>query len=128
MTFQAALKALAVSVGIFVSACGINGPGEPSIEKIKGDLVGKSLGNPFLGKHWPIRSLSEVESMEVVDKRKGENIIEYKLDAILKSIKGGQYEGKRYTSSLDIVYRYENNQWTMVSLTPGKDVYTEIRK
>lgn len=124
-------KTPTIVVVLFISACGLNAPREPSIEKIKEDLIGKTIGNPFFDS-WTFRSLSEIESIKIVDKHKGENIIEYQTDAILRSIRGGSYEGRRYTASLGIVYRLDGNQWTMISLTAGgngvTDAYREIQK
>ena len=102
-------KTFAATVFLFLAmACNLL---IPNVQKIKRDLIGKEIGSAWLG--WRFESLAEYERFEIVETNHSGDLVEYKVDAVLKDLDSQQ----RYTADLLISYRKENGEWKLVYVT-----------
>jgi hypothetical protein len=93
-----------------LSACGFS----PNEEKIKGDLIGRTIttgGEGPFTRHWRFDSLSEFESFSIVDKKSSGDIIEYTVQLTVNDHKGDMRSG-----TCKIVYRKESGEWKIANV------------
>jgi hypothetical protein len=96
--------------------------GTPNDEKIKADLIGKEINSGL--SMWKFDSLSEFESFKIIDTQSSGNIVEYKVDVVLKDFS----DGDTGYATLLVNYRKENSEWKLANVTAGNSLRIERRK
>lgn len=84
--------------------------GTPGVDKIKADLIGRTMGG-LLG--WKFASLSEFEDVAIDSEKTVGDILEYGVGMRLKDARSGT----RYRAEAIVVYRKTDDKWQFASVS-----------
>lgn len=89
--------------------CDIVSP-EPGIKQIKSDLIGETITKGDLT--WHFHALSEFQKVNILDKLREANTIEYDVSLELQDV----FSGRQYTADILMIYQRSGTNWELFSI------------
>lgn len=117
-------KVLPILLTLSVVAMGCTFQSEPTVDRIKVDLIGHTLTASGLTV-WEFAALSEYEQVDIKGKQALENAIEYDVSMQLVDIASKTH----FSATALVIYKLNNGKWEIVSVVtktfePVRDIRT----
>jgi hypothetical protein len=98
---------------IFLTGCNTIPP-KPDIDRIKSDLIGRTVDSPDYPISWQFKDLSEFEEVTIYGEHMENNVIEYYLILKLRDMDTNE----KYLAEIFFLYKIGKNGWEVFDLYP----------